>query len=79
MHIQQFCEGLHIFCPNFLTVCPDFKGFFPDFNQIKLFGVRLHPCTPACYTSDLKVYKLFFGKPNAEMSSILSRVESFTE
>jgi len=30
-HVQQFCEGLHIFCTNFLRFCL-------YFHQIKTFG-----------------------------------------
>jgi len=45
-HIQQFCEGVHIFFPNFLTFCPDFKGFCPDFQQIKTFGGAVAPPPP---------------------------------
>ena len=35
-HVQQFCEGLHIFCTNFLRFCP-------DFHQIKTFGGAVAP------------------------------------
>ena len=36
LHIQQFCEALHIFCANFPTFCP-------DFHQIKTFGSAVAP------------------------------------
>jgi len=35
-HVQQFCEGLHIFCTKFLRFCP-------DFHQLKTFGGAVAP------------------------------------
>jgi len=36
-HVQQFCEGLHIFCP--------------DFHEIKTFGAAVTPPAPPPSTS----------------------------
>jgi len=43
-HVQQFCEGLHIFCTNFLR-------FFLYFHQIKTFGGAVAPPAPPPPTS----------------------------
>jgi len=53
-HVQQFCEGLHIFCTNFLR-------FGPDFHQIKNFGGAVAPLHHASYISELKSKNLQNG------------------